>query len=571
MNIFCQLLLPSFFAVILVLIFKFPADGKWNFQWRSFSLSLDFKYKYFTDINQSSSFYTSVFCRGSNHTDRLCRFRNLCFDPKYQLFVFFQNSLSVKTGVPVDRFSPALTDFSSVSDHNTQYFNYVELPHFSAKEFNITFNHGHGLMFKRFNPDNLMHVFHDDLLPIFATLDELSLLNNPSAYIIAADSKPPGAYADLYENFLNSKPLYIHSLSKDHLHCFENAYVGLNKASVWYQYGFREPQGPLQKPHAGSIIISFRDYFIKQFSLMSHQEEKHVSLLVRKYNRKILNADKIVKAISSISGYETHTLSLDESSVLEVIQEILRSHVIVAMHGSLLILSLFLEPYSVVIELFPFGIHPDISTAYKTLCEFSELKLFYRAWQNNFKSNSFPHPEYPPEWGGILHLPSEEQKDIQSSVVMPFLCCDNPVWLYRIYQDTVVDMHSFVTLLQAVLEERDNYVTPEKHQNTYRLYPGEVSNGCCNVSDETLTLVWEQPWNLRFFDGVQLEYEVWLQDIEGDDVQAFLMKTNKFVFPVKSATKTYYAWIRCHANGLIGPFTSNPIICNYESNCSKTS
>ncbi|CAL1278386.1 unnamed protein product [Larinioides sclopetarius] len=479
--------------------------------------------------------------------------------------------MSLKTGVPVDRFSPALTDFSSVSDHNTQYFNYVELPDFSVKEFNITFNHGHGLIFKRFNPDNIMHVFHDDLLPIFVTLKELSLLSNPSTFIIVADSKPPGLFSELYENFLNSKLLFIHSLSKDQLHCFENTYVGLNKASVWYQYGFREPQGPLQKSLVGPIIISFRNYFIKQFSLISRQKENYASILVRKHNRKILNADKIVEAISGTSGYETHTLSLDGSSVLDVIQEILRSRVIVAMHGSLLVLSLFLEPYSVVVELFPFGVHPDISTPYKTLCKFSELKLFYRAWQNSFKFNSFPHPEYPPEWGGILHLPTEEQKEIESSVVKPFLCCDNPVWLYRIYQDTVVDIHSFVTLLQNVLEEKDNYFISEKYRNTYRLYPGEISSGCCYVSDETLTLKWEQPWNLRFLDIVQIEYEVWLQNVERDDVQAFLMKTNKFVFPVKSAKETYYAWIRCYADGLIGPFLSNPIICSNESNCSSIS
>ncbi|KAF8788262.1 Protein O-linked-mannose like protein [Argiope bruennichi] len=474
----------------------------------------------------------------------------------------------MKTGVPIDRFSPALTDFSSVSDHNTQYFNYIELPDFSSKEFNITFHQGHGLMFKRFNPDNLMHVFHDDLLPIFVTLDELSLLNNSNTFIIISDSKPPGIYANLYENFLNSKPLYVHFLSKNHLHCFENAYVGLNKASVWYQYGFREPQGPLQKPHVGPIIIHFRNYFIKQFSLISPSEEKQASLLVRKYNRKILNEDKVINAISSISGYNNHVLSLDGSSVLEVIQEILKSCLVIAMHGSLLILSLFLEPYSIVIELFPYGIHPDISTPYKTLCEFPELKLFYKAWKNDFKSNSFPHPEYPPEWGGILHLPSEEQRKIQSSLVMPFLCCDNPVWLYRIYQDTVVDIDSFSILLQTIIKDKDNYVISDKHQRTYHLYPGEISSGCCNISDETLTLMWEQPWNLRFLDVVQLEYEVWLQDIERDDVQAFLMKTTKFVFPVKSAKKMYYAWIRCHADGLIGPFSSNPIICSYESNCS---
>ncbi|GIY52926.1 protein O-linked-mannose beta-1,4-N-acetylglucosaminyltransferase 2 [Caerostris extrusa] len=331
-----------------------------------------------------------------------------------------------------------------------------------------------------------MHVFHDDLLPIFVTLDELSFLTNPKTFLVIADSRPVGAYAGLYENILQTKPLYLQLLSQDSLHCFENVYVGLNKQSTWYQYGFKEPQ------------TSFR-------------KETGFLLLVRKHNRKILNQAEVLQVIYKNSGLKTLAIGLDSSSVLEVIEEILNSSLVIAMHGSLLILSLFLDHHSAVIELFPFGINPDISTPYKSLCEQSGLNLFYRSWQNDVQSNTFPHPEYPPEFGGISHLSSKDQEKIQNSVVKPFLCCDDPVWLYRIYQDTVVD---------------------------------------------TQSLEWEQPWNLRFLNVLDIEYEVWLQEVGGEDVKAYLMKTNKFVIPFK---KTYHAWIRCHADGLIGPFTSSPV------------
>ncbi|GIX75195.1 protein O-linked-mannose beta-1,4-N-acetylglucosaminyltransferase 2 [Caerostris darwini] len=400
-----------------------------------------------------------------------------------------------------------------------------------------------------------MHVFHDDLLPIFVTLDELSILTNPETFLVIADSRPVGAYAGLYENILQTKPLYLQLLSQDSLHCFENVYVGLNKQSTWYQYGFKEPQSPIKNSYLSPIVLNFRQYFIKQFSLKQpHSEKKQALLLVRKHNRKILNQDEVLQVISKNSGLKTFAIGLDSSSVLEVIEEILNSSLVIAMHGSLLILSLFLDHHSAVIELFPFGINPDISTPYKSLCEQYGLNLFYRSWPNDVQSNTFPHPEYPPEFGGISHLSSKEQEKIQNSVVKPFLCCDDPVWLYRIYQDTVVDTQSFGILLKDVILNQKRGFVVQNHP----LYPGEIQNAQCN----NLILEWKQPWNLRFLNVLGIEYEVWLQEVGGEDVKAYLMKTNKFVIPFK---KTYHAWIRCHADGLIGPFTSSPVFCTVES------
>ncbi|GFU32801.1 protein O-linked-mannose beta-1,4-N-acetylglucosaminyltransferase 2 [Nephila pilipes] len=376
---------------------------------------------------------------------------------------------------------------------------------------------------------------------------------------------------------LVSKPVYIQSLSKAHLHCFKNTYVGLNKQSTWYQYGFKEPQGPLQKPNIGPIILGFREYFLDHFSLRYHTERNHASLLVRKHNRKILNENEVIKIISIHTGLETISVSLDASTILEVIEEIMDSSLVVGMHGSLMILSIFLKPHSIVIELFPYGIDPDISTPYKTLCDLSDLRLFYRVWKNDLESNSYPHPEYPPNLGGISHLSSKEQEYIQNSFVKPFLCCDNPPWLYRIYQDTVVDPQSFGTLLQDAFQDikkvpitelyHKSVIEDNSQSSKYHLHPGEVQNAFCNISNKSkaiLALVWDEPWNLKFMNAVNVDYEIWLQEIGGEDVQAFLTKSNKFLFPMKSVEKAYYAWVRCYANEIVGPFISNPIICSFE-------
>ncbi|GFQ66323.1 protein O-linked-mannose beta-1,4-N-acetylglucosaminyltransferase 2 [Trichonephila clavata] len=572
-----QIIVPICTSIVSLLLYNFSTD--W---WSNFSEIL--KKKYFSRNYNSSYFYSSVFCRGNSHTDRLCRFRNLCFEPQTESFVFFQGPKSIKSGLPSDRFSPALVDFSSVYDHNTQYFNYVELPDFSIKNFNTSFTDGDGLIFKRFNPDNLMHVFHDDLIPVYMTLLELSILESTDTFLILADTRPPGNYSVLYEKFLISKPVYIQSLPKKYLHCFRSSYVGLNKQSTWYQYGFKEPQGPLLKPNIGSIIHSFREYFLNHFSLKYHIGRSHASLLVRKYNRKILNKDEVIKTINVHTELETDTVSLDTSSVLEVIQKIMDSNLVIGMHGSLLILSIFLKPHSIIIELFPYGINPNISTPYKTLCELSDLKLFYRTWKNDIESNSYPHPEYPPNLGGITHLPSKEQEYILNSFVKPFLCCDNPAWLYRIYQDTIVDTHNFGLFLQDVLQDHKKVLITDQYHKSwtedysqfseYQLHPGEIQNAVCNISFESkaiLTLVWDQPWNLKFMTAVKVDYEIWLQEIGGDNVQAFLTKSNKFVFPLESIEKAYYSWIRCYANEMVGPFTSNPIICSSELTHSDSS
>ena len=189
---------------------------------------------------------SSVWCSGSNHTQRLCRFSNICYFPEHESFGFLHSEHSIISGVPRDRFSPALLDMSSVEDHNTQYFNYVDLPSNVLQHYiDIKITSQPTLAFNRFNADNLMHVFHDDLLPVFSTLQ---MINGSSA----ADLRPfdvqllfmegwqPGPYSDLYQQFTMHELLYKSDLTNTNtVTCFKDAYVGLKKDTTWYQYGFK--------------------------------------------------------------------------------------------------------------------------------------------------------------------------------------------------------------------------------------------------------------------------------------------------------------------------------------------
>lgn len=553
-----KLIIPIFLSVAYIVIYV-----RYEVAFSSYK-SMKFKFKE-KDLEE---LYSSVSCRGINHTDRICKFKNLCYESLSQVFIFFHNYKSIMIGVPQDRFTPALIDFSSVYDHNTQYFNFIDLPASAFSKFNVNIIKGISLLFKRFNPENLMHVFHDDLIPAFVTLNENFLLNkNEGVQFVFADGRDPGPYSDLYEFFLDSRPLYLNNISSQ-LVCFEKVVIGLNKHSLWYQYGFRQPQGPIAKDLSSifPVLLQFREYFKKRFSLPEETAKNKALLLTRGHNRKILNAGAVAKTIETRMNWKTCIVSLEKYNVIDVIKEIMSSRLITGMHGSLLILSLFLPSHSHIIELFPYGINPEICTPYRTLAEIPGLWLTYHSWENKIMSNTFPHPEYPPELGGILHLPEQKQESIKNSFVKPFLCCYNPEWLYRIYQDTVVDLESFSIILDNVLQEKQ-IINAKRNKFTdtdiitKRLYPSEVQNIACKVlSPNSLNISWEKPWNINFINTTTVEYELWYQTGENEDVKAFIMKKTFFSFIV-DRSENIYIWIRCHIDGRIGPFNTDPFVC----------
>ena len=148
---------------------------------------------------------SSLFCTGHNKSTRICKFRYLCYHPIEDEYLFFHGPETIIHGVPSDRFNPALLDMSSVEDHNTQYFNYVDYPAYSIFNFpNVTVIDDFSLIFHRFNPENIMHVFHDDLLPLYHTLRQFSrnsLSVDLGFTLVMMDGRNEGTHFDLYKLF----------------------------------------------------------------------------------------------------------------------------------------------------------------------------------------------------------------------------------------------------------------------------------------------------------------------------------------------------------------------------------
>lgn len=525
-------------------------------------------------ISQAATF-TSVWCRGQNHMQRLCRFQNLCFNAKIRKFLFFHHSDSIVSGVPKNRFDPAVADFTSVEDHNTQYFNYVDLPASAVENFNITFFEGQALIFRRFNPENLMHVFHDDLLPVYFTLLELfDSFEEHNVSLVFADEREPGPYYYLYSNFMNAKPIFLAKENSEKLLCFRKSYVGLNKYTTWYQYGFNKPQGTIEKDMTGisTVVKMFCRYFRKQFNVAPpNMEKKEVVFFDRLKNRKVLNKNEVVAFVERATERKVQIYSLEDTDLIDMISIVSQCSILIGMHGALLVLSMFLSPGAIVIELFPYAIDSYIYTPYRTLCTLRGMGIIYATWENKIVSNTVPYPDNPPEFGGIHHLSAEEQEAIvKSSYVSPHLCCYNPEWLYRIYQDTIVDIPSLGKTLQKALDVQRKFSLKYYHSQVDKLpmdsiHPDEVQNVSCITSSNSdtnqLILSWKPPWNLQFVEHDVIEYEIWCQLAGTEDVRAFVTMKTYFILSKLSSEAFYHVWIRSIYGGITGPFTSNPLVC----------
>ncbi|CAL8356903.1 unnamed protein product [Arctogadus glacialis] len=522
---------------------------------------------------------TRMVCTGKMHTDRICRFDYLCYCSEAEEFVFFYSNSSVMLpNLGPRRFQPALLDLSSVEDHNTQYFNFLELPAGALKFMpKPVFVPDVTLIMNRFNPDNLMHVFHDDLLPAFYTMKQYLDLDD-EARLVFMEGWGEGPYFDLYRLLSGKQPLLKEQLKNfGKLMCFTKSYVGLSKMTTWYQYGFVQPQGPKANILvSGNEVRQFAKIMMERMNITGQEDtakegdgteeeqekgkrEDYIVVFSRSTTRLILNEAELIMALAQEFQMRVLTVSLEEQSFASIVQVISGASMLFSMHGAQLVTALFLPRGAAVVELFPYAVNPEQYTPYKTLASLPGMDLQYVSWRNSMEENTVTHPDRPWDQGGIVHLEKEEQERIQVSKDVPrHLCCRNPEWLYRIYQDTLVDIPSLLEVLKEGLKTRPSV---KKNKAASTVHPGRVREPQCQTSvqatnEAKLTVSWQIPWNLKFLKVREVKYEVWIQEQGENTYMPYILPQLNYTFSenIKPFT-TYLVWVRCIFNkSLLGPF-----------------
>ena len=161
-------------------------------------------------------------------------------------------------------------------------------------------------------------------------------------------------------------------MAADAVTCFETAHIGISKATLWYQYGFSRPQTQidhLDKVQVGRLISRFREHVVGHTRSAYPVSEKESPLIVifsRTQNRLILNENELATALSSL-GMEVVFVRLEETRVVDMVHTLMRAKIAIGMHGSILILVMFMPRGSLLVELFPFAVPADNYTPYKTM------------------------------------------------------------------------------------------------------------------------------------------------------------------------------------------------------------
>lgn len=514
---------------------------------------------------------SSVWCRGDTRATRFCRFRNLCYNPSIDEYIFFRGSESVLYGLPHRSRNGSLpyyvADLSSVEELNTHYFTLTYVPLSSSKHLKVNILEEPTLVLKRFKPDNLMHTIHDDLLPVFATLQEICGGADKECFrkfrLAFLDQLEDHHFMQLYGFLLPSHLMLSTQLQKDSIYCFQTAYVGLNKDTTWYNYGYQQPQGPKTVPASSTIIRTFVRFVLENLGmhheLCNESRDSYVVLLSRKATRRILNEDEIVQAVIAEINSKVIVLDDIETNVTHAVRLVACADMIIGMHGAALVLAMFMRPTSALLEMFPYAIPSADYTPYKTLAHIFGQDIEYGVWENRNAKDTVMHPEWPPELGGLTHLTPEERRQIIESVEVPkHLCCTNPQWLFRIYQDTVVDVYSFRQVLRQLYDNAKTKKKIMKHNrdSTRDYYPGPVLNMSCiavhSLTSHYYLLTWQLPWNVQFLSAETIRYQIVMQNLKESGFTSTIVNETSHIIPVTDLSDKYNIWVMCFMNDTVG-------------------
>ncbi|XP_073980245.1 protein O-linked-mannose beta-1,4-N-acetylglucosaminyltransferase 2-like [Rhodnius prolixus] len=415
----------------------------------------------------------------------------------------------------------------------------------------------------KFKPDNIMHVIHDDILPLYVTYKRICLgkvEKCSSETLIAFVDNPCDNYTQLYEAFTFEKPLILQTLKE--VTCFSEVHVGLDSDSIFYQYGYKKPQGFVTPKINGEIVFEFTEYILKHLRIERNPVMTKSTFIGRLVNRKILNEKFLVELIKDLHFKNTgqtilvNNIDINAQPIEEVIVSVANSKLIIGMHGAGMMLAMFMPLGSIALELFPYGIVKEHVSALYSLSRVRDVHFGYLSWTNIKKENSLRHPEYPRLLGGFDGISDAEKIRItNASHVQAVHCCNDPLYLHFMYQDTYVDD----TIIPIVLESFKNkkIIDSKKLMLESWYFPSQVRNIECYLNDNHLTVMWDPPINVGNLSGTY--YKVFLSWPEQNST--YVTKSSLLRIDLSLKDKHLLVWILCVRNGIQG--TDSYFMCRF--------
>ncbi|KAJ3030535.1 UNVERIFIED_CONTAM: Protein O-linked-mannose beta-1,4-N-acetylglucosaminyltransferase 2 [Siphonaria sp. JEL0065] len=543
---------------------------------------------------------SSVWCEGNTLATRVCKFRNICFNKKINWFIV-RNEASFLKGVPSMEdmnkdVRPGLVEISTIEDHPYTTWGYDEVSQFAPDFLNrkVRYHTDFTILFKRFHASNIMHSLHDDVLPLFHHIREVIggfMQEYPHFEFDLRNHRIQ--FVDDYEITETFRPfqyltdLPIGKLSEltedpDLITCFRDATAGVRKLTTWYQYGFSGPQGPIKNKFVNGFHVRMvadfftsrlglptQDYYGESNDLMLDSAKGKaianplnklgaskttgvdyigpdlIIILSRTRNRLIVNEKALAEHLERTFKHQVLLVRNEDHTLEEQIILMRRAKVVVAMHGSILIMGMFCRKGTVILELYPWAVPSENYTPYKTMSQLHGMHLVYRSWENKHPNNSISHPDWVEQLGGIAHLPKDEQQKIlDTPTVPPHQCCVDPYWLFRIYQDTIVDIPEITDVLMGALEESAALMGKLEKQNSLEsldIMPPYITGPMFMCIGEgrpagSLWIRWMEPWN-----GAKPDFYIVRTRLDGDESEdpytIYEAKTNElFVKGFKPGT-----------------------------------
>jgi protein O-mannose beta-1,4-N-acetylglucosaminyltransferase len=134
-------------------------------------------------------------------------------------------------------------------------------------------------------------------------------------------------------------------------------------------------QGPIENKNvSGTFVRQAADYIkyrldiIDPVEKIDYEEPDTIVIFSRRGNRLIVNEDELKQTLERTFKLQVKFLRMEEHSFKQQVEVLNRAKIALGMHGSMLIMTLFMPKGSALVEMYPFAVPSENYSPYKTMC-----------------------------------------------------------------------------------------------------------------------------------------------------------------------------------------------------------